>query len=128
MADPSIWKGGTNGVSTADTAEKHGVYFEKGNNERIAGWMQVRYRLHFDENGFARMYFFNTCKDAVRTLPLMMYDKHHVEDLDSSLEDHAADEIRYFCMLNPIAPVMQVDKRVPKHDPLNQFNKKSVLR
>lgn len=51
------------------------------------------------------MYVFNTCKDFIRTIPTLMYDEHKPEDLDSSGEDHAADEWRYFCMSRPIAPV-----------------------
>jgi nitrate reductase beta subunit len=77
--------------------------------------------MKFDENGKAMIYFFNTCKDAIRTIPLMMYDEHKVEDLDSDLEDHACDEVRYFCMMRPIAPRVIETKMKPMHDPLNQY-------
>lgn len=91
VADPSIWDGShdTDGISCAETAESYGIFFEKGNNERIAGWMQVRERLKFDENGKAMLYFFDTCKASVRCFPLMMHDEKRVEDLDTTLEDHA---------------------------------------
>lgn len=120
VADPSIWDG-SHGISAAEEAEKHSLWFEKGVNDRIAGWMQVHERLRFDENGKAMIYFFDTCKDSIRTIPLMMYDEHKPEDLDSDLEDHACDEIRYFCMMRPIAPRKEVIKEKPKYDPLNQF-------
>lgn len=87
VADPSIWDG-SRGISVAEEADKHHLWFEKGINDRIAGWMQVHERLKFDENGFAMMYFFDNCKAAIRTIPLMMYDEHKAEDLDSDLEDH----------------------------------------
>jgi hypothetical protein len=67
------------------------------------------------------IYFFDTCKDSIRTIPLMMYDEHKPEDLDSDLEDHAVDEIRYFCMMRPIAPREIIEKKIPQHDPLNQY-------
>ena len=120
VADPSIWDG-SHGISAAEEAEKHSLWFDKGVNDRIAGWMQVHERLRFDEHGKAMMYIFDTCKDAIRTIPLMMYDEHKAEDLDSDLEDHAVDEIRYFCMMRPIKPRKIEIKEMPAHDPLNQF-------
>ena len=121
VADPSIWDG-SRGISAAEEAEKHQLWFEPGINDRIPGWMQVRERMKFDENGKSMIYFFDTCKAAIRTIPLMMFDEHKVEDLDSDLEDHACDDIRYFCMMRPIAPRQIEIKKKPMHDPLNQFN------
>ena len=120
VADPSIWDA-SRGVSAAEEAEKHQLWFEPGDNERIAGWMQVHERLRFDENGYAMMYFFENCKDAIRTIPLMMYDEHKPEDLDTDLEDHCPDEIRYFSMMRPIAPRSIKEEKKPLYDPLGQF-------
>lgn len=103
IADPAIWDAQT-GQSIAETAAKHQVYFSPGDNKRLAGWMQVHYRLAFDENGIPGMYIFLNCKAAIRTLPLLQYDTQCPEDLDTDGEDHAADEIRYFCMARPIRP------------------------
>lgn len=131
VADPSIWDGShdANGISAADVAEKYHIYFDKGNNERIAGWMQVRERMKFDNEGRAMLYFFDTCKDAIRTMPLMMFDEHRVEDLDTTLEDHACDDIRYMCMTRPIQPRMIEEKKKPISDPLNMFtNNKMKVR
>ena len=83
--------------------------------------MQVHERLKFDENGKAMLYIFENCKHAIRTIPLMMYDEHKPEDLDTDLEDHIADMIRYFCMMRPIAPRIVEEKEIPLYDPLNQF-------
>ena len=119
-ADPSIWDG-SRGVSAAEIADKNGVYFEPGVNDRIPGWMQVRERMKFDENGYPKIYFFNTCKDAIRTIPLMMFDEHKIEDMDSDLEDHFCDSMRYMCMSRPVAPREIVVEKKPYYDPLNQF-------
>ena len=121
VADPSIWAGAENGISRYDTAVRHRVYFEKGNNDRIPGWMQCHYRLAFDENGYPMMYVFNTCRAFIRTVPLLRYDDHVPEDLDSTMEDHAADEWRYFCMLNPMKPSMAAEQQIIFSDPLNQI-------
>ena len=121
VADPSIWAGEETGVSRYNTAEKYGVYFDKGNNDRIPGWMQCHYRLAFDENGYPMMYVFSTCRAFIRTIPLLCYDEHRIEDVDSKMEDHVADEWRYFCMMNPIKPRIKVPEKVILSDPLNQY-------
>lgn len=120
VADPSIWDG-SRGIAVIEEAEKQHLWFEKGINDRIPGWMQVHERLKFDEYGYAMMYFFETCKESIRVIPLMMYDEHRVEDLDTTLEDHIPDSIRYFAMSRPIAPRMIAEKAKPQFDPLNQF-------
>lgn len=120
VADPSCWSR-QGAPSFAEIADKHGIWFEPGNNERIAGWAQVRERMRFDENGKAMIYFFNTCKAITRCLPLMMFDDHYVEDLDSSMEDHCLDEFRYFCMMRPIPQREIKKKKRMMVDPLNQF-------
>lgn len=119
VADPAIWKA-ESGESVEQVAARYGIYFIKGDNARIPGWMQMHYRLAFDDNGYARMYIFNTCKAFIRTIPLMMYDPTHVEDIDTDLEDHVADESRYFCMMNPINPVVRSVSLPLTDDPLNQ--------
>ena len=119
-ADPAIWEAGAEGISIEETMVKNGVYFEKGANARIPGWEQVHYRLSFDENGYPMMYVFTNCKDFIRTIPLMMYDEHKAEDLDTELEDHIADETRYMCMSRPIKPRKPIVARPLLADPLNQ--------
>lgn len=120
VADPSIWDG-SKGISVAEEADKHQLWFDKGINDRVAGWMQIHERMKFDENGKAMLYIFENCKHAIRTIPLMMYDEHKPEDLDTDLEDHISDMIRYFCMMRPIAPRIVEEKEIPLYDPLNQF-------
>ena len=123
VADPAIWDK-SRGESIADTATKYGIYFTPGDNERIAGWMQCHYRLQFDENGYARCYIFKNCAGFIRTIPLLMYDEHKVEDLDTSMEDHIADDWRYMCNSRPVTPLRTVEQPSILNDPLNQFTKK----
>ena len=120
VADPAIWDQ-SRGESIAETAMRYGIYFTPGDNNRIPGWMQVHYRLQFDENGYSRMYVFNNCKAFIRTMPLMMYSETHPEDLDTKLEDHCPDEVRYMCMSRPISPIVPVEPKTIVSDPLNQF-------
>lgn len=120
VADPSIWDS-SRGVSVAESAAKHGIRFTPGDNERIAGWMQVHYRLAFDENGFPMMYVFNNCKAFIRTIPTLQYDDHKVEDLDTDGEDHVADEVRYFCMSRPIKARSTAKRDTYYQSPLNIY-------
>lgn len=120
IADPAIWDAET-GESIADVAAKHQVFFTPGDNKRIAGWMQVHYRLAFDENGYPMMYIFKNCKAFIRTIPLLIYDEHKVEDLDTSMEDHVADEVRYFCMSRPIKPRMATPTDAYNSSPMKMF-------
>ena len=117
IADPAIWDAET-GESIADTAARYGIYFTPGDNHRIPGWMQVHYRLQFDGEGYPRMYVFENCEAFIRTMPLMMYDSARPEDLDTKLEDHCPDEVRYMCMSQPVAPLREM--RAPQRivDPL----------
>lgn len=118
VADPAIWEA-SHGPSIADEAAKHQIYFTPGDHKRLAGWMQVHYRLAFDEDGYPMMYVFDNCKAFIRTMPLLTYSDVKPEDLDTSQEDHVADEVRYMCMLNPISPRESVMARPPAEDPLD---------
>ena len=123
VADPAIWDA-SRGESVADTAARYGVFFTPGDNERIAGWMQCHYRLQFDEDGYPRMYVFNTCRAFIRTIPTLIYDEHRAEDLDTKMEDHVADEWRYFCMSRPIKPIRAVKEQRIIFDPLDMMKRR----
>ena len=119
IADPAIWNStGSSEGSIAEMMERCGVYFEKGKHDRLAGKMQVHYRLAFDSDGLPMIYFFETCKNMIRTLPQLMYDPTRPEDVDTTGEDHLYDELKYFLMSNPIA-VRESQKPKPiEFDPL----------
>lgn len=120
IADPAIWDA-ESGESVADVGEKNQVYFYKGDNKRIPGWMQCHYRFAFDENGFPMFYVFNTCKHFIRTIPLLLYDEHKPEDLDTDGEDHIADAFRYFLMSRPIAPRIAPAEDKFKDNPMHIY-------
>ena len=120
IADPAIWDAET-GESIADVAAKYQVYFTPGDNKRIPGWMQMHYRFAFDQNGFPQMYIFSNCKAFIRTIPLLQYDEHKPEDLDTDGEDHVADEARYFCMSRPIKPILPQEPDPWQQHPANLF-------
>ena len=120
VADPAIWDAEI-GVSVADVAAKYGIYFIPGDHKRLAGLMQCQYRLQFSKDGYPRMYVLDTCKDFIRTLPLLQYDEHKVEDVSTELEDHCYDEFRYFAMQHLISPMEAKPDKKPQSDPLDMF-------
>lgn len=103
------------------TSGSNGSTFRGADNARVAargamgGWDQLRARLDGDEDGRAMLFFFETCIHIIRTLPALQHDQHRPEDLDTDMEDHAADEVRYACMSRPwVKPVPAADKPKPK--------------
>jgi len=118
VADPAIWDA-SRGESVYETALKHRFFSQRGDNRRIAGWMQLHYRLAFDSEGYPGMYVFDTCKGFLRTVPALLYSKTAPEDVDTAQEDHIADETRYFCMSRPIAPRRMEPLGRPQDDPLD---------
>ncbi len=118
VADPSIWDA-SRGDAIIEAADRNFVFFQPGDNKRIPGWMQCHYRLSFGEDGRPMVYFFNTCRDAVRTLPALTYSDTVPEDLDTAEEDHFADSFRYFCMSRPIKPAMSPAGEALSDDPLD---------
>ena len=117
VADPAIWDA-SRGESIYETALKYRIYFVKGDNRRIAGWMQLHYRMSFDGEGYPMLYVFENCRAFIRTVPQLLYSETAPEDVDTAQEDHVADESRYFCMTRPIAPV-RTEARQIADDPLD---------
>ena len=120
VADPSIFDE-SRGESIAAMMAKspNFVYWRKGDNTRLAGKMQYHYRFAFDEEGFPMLQVFDTCKHFIRTIPTLVYDERHVEDIDTTQEDHIYDECRYVLMENPIAPRKNVLQKPVAYDPLD---------
>jgi hypothetical protein len=83
------------------------IQFRRADNKRVArgkalgGWDQLRKRLKGDGEQ-PWLYFFSTCTDSIRTIPVLQHDETKPEDLDTESEDHAADETRYAVMSRPI--------------------------
>lgn len=70
--------------------------------ERVIGWNAVHTYLRWQEDPYGptgytqpMLRVFSTCVNMIRTIPILIHDTHHPEDVDSDGEDHAADELRY---------------------------------
>lgn len=122
LGDPAMWQesgkawGGV-GTPIADQLAEHGWQLIKANNERIAGWQQVRRFLWWEKNDkeeLIRPPMFQvmdgTCPNLIRTLPTQIFSKLNVEDLDSEGEDHPADVLRYALMSRPKPTIIPLDE------------------
>lgn len=114
VADPSMAKedGGPSMSERAWVGAK--LSLMRGDNQRIPGWMQCRFRLDANNELKAPMFF--AFEDQVhfrRTVPALQHDKLKVEDVDSDGEDHIGDEFRYACMSRPLLRAAK-----PKQDDL----------
>jgi hypothetical protein len=79
--------------------------------------MQMHHRFAFDEEGKPMLYIFSTCRNFIRTVPNLVYDETHVEDIDTDGEDHIYDMARYVCMKNPIAPRINKAAEIKPYNP-----------
>jgi hypothetical protein len=94
------------GPSIAERFARAGVEFRRADNRRLGsrgamgGWDLLRQRIQ-GEDGVPMFYTFSTCTELIRTLPILQHDPDRPEDLDTTQEDHAADETRYACASRP---------------------------
>jgi len=80
----------------AEVYERHGVRgLIPAAKERLVGWNGVHFYLRHDESTPPRLRVFRNCANMIRTIPLLQHDALHPEDVDTTGEDHAADELRY---------------------------------
>ncbi len=120
IADPSIFdESRGESIAAMMSRSPHFIYFARGDNTRIAGKMQVHYRLAFDEDGFPGLYVFDTCRNFIRTVPALIYDAVHPEDVDTQGEDHIYDMLRYVLMERPISPPKPAPEALLPDDPLD---------
>lgn len=92
VADPSIFAH-DGGPSIGKRMASRHIYFRPGDNKRVgglgylAGWDALRARL-VGEDDRPFIYWFDSCLNCIRTIPLMQHDEARPEDMDSSGDDH----------------------------------------
>lgn len=95
------------------------IFFRPADNKRtgrqghMGGWDLVRHRLDGEGPERPMLVFFDVCAASIRTIPLLQHDAARVEDVETSSEDHAADELRYACASRPwIKPQPKAEKPI----------------
>jgi hypothetical protein len=114
-ADPSMWTKSTRDevpISSADVYKENGVPLTRAINDRIPGWRRVRELMHVNPmSGQPNLQIFETCTNAIRTVPAQIHDDTRVEDMDTDGEDHLADCVRYGTQQR-----VKVRRRAPKKE------------
>jgi len=64
--------------------------------DRRARWDLMHQYLRWNAEAGPKIKFFETCYNAIRTIPTLIHDDKNPDDVDTDGEDHAADEIGYF--------------------------------
>lgn len=126
VASPDMWQkrgallkseGGFEGESIAELFALSGVPLTPADNSRIAGWQRLRGYLAEGADGLPRWQCFPCCENLIRTLPLLVFDKHNREDAAPG-EDHAPESLRYALMSRPVACAPPAPRQPRPYDPL----------
>jgi hypothetical protein len=108
VLDASTWaKRGDIGPSIAETMIQTGCRWRPSDRtpkSRISGKLEIHKRLKFTDEKKKEpgLRIFSTCRNLIRTLPLLPLDDNNPEDINTDVEDHAYDALRYGCMSRPM--------------------------
>ena len=127
VADTSFWnKAKTERVTPAEIFASKGVPLIQAKKERVNGWKRLREWLHVynaldhvtgDHYKTTNLKIFSNCLKAIESIPSMVHDEIHVEDVADHPLDHVPDALRYWCMSRPQnAPKDDVRPRVERFD------------
>jgi hypothetical protein len=104
VADSSMWAdiglGPEAGKgSPGDVLNRFGLRFRpaaKGPGSRVAGLQLLHTRMAINRStGLPGLVIFRRCRNLIRELPALTFDRSHPEDVDSECSDHAYDSLRY---------------------------------
>lgn len=100
IADSAIFSSRTD-QCIANEFSECGLNFEpchKAPGSRVQSVNLFRNRLmaSLERRDAPGIFWFSTCKNHIRTIPVLQRDKREPEDVDSSQEDHALDTVLYF--------------------------------
>ena len=104
------------GKSQLELFADNGLHFQLADSDRESGWLNLKEWLKpvYDETGetIARVRFFETCPEIIRTLPALQRDKKKPSDCATEPHDitHSPDAIRYLFSRQPKPGIRTPDK------------------
>lgn len=130
--DSSVWsKRGDVGPPIPEIMGQYGCHWQPSDRSpgsRHSGKFEVHRRLRpYEQDGQVRtkLKIFNTCRNLIRTLPMLPLDENDLEDVDTKAEDHAYDALRYGVMSRPIDPIRhEYRKEIERSNYYSPANKK----
>jgi len=108
VLDASTWaKRGDIGPSIAETMIQTGCRWRPSDRtpkSRISGKLEIhkRLKLNDDKKKEPGLRIFANCRNLLRTFPTLPLDDNNPEDINTHVEDHAYDALRYGCMSRPM--------------------------
>lgn len=104
VGDPSMFRKAATGQDIAFQIGQYGVWLTPANNDRVAGWSQIRQMIEADR---LRVWE-DRAPNLIRTLAALRFHEKKKQDVASYQEDHGPDALRYGAMvfyeLPPAAP------------------------
>lgn len=98
---PNYLTGGQ-GPSTAEVFASYKLYVTPGDPSRELKLRQFALRLRLHKDIAPMMQVYDTCKDFIRTIPLLQLDDKNPNDIDTNGDDHGYDDACHICMARPI--------------------------
>jgi len=116
LCDPTCFnkkpdtRGGGQGPSTAEEFACVGVLMEPGDASRHLGWRALHGRLTMPKDAAGKwtgelpmlVAFRGRCPAFCAQMRTLQADPNDVEDVDTRMEDHAADEAKLACLARPV--------------------------
>jgi hypothetical protein len=135
VADPATKaKYGDSGESISETFARPPCHlpFTMGNNDRVNGWQRVRELMRKREDGQPSLIIHPSCRYLIRSISSAVSDKNNPEDVDTHIDDHALDTLRYGAMSRP-APTKKKAQSTSKSfnvqkDRIKEFRRKMSVR
>ena len=123
-APPDLWnRRNDTGKSAAEIFRENGVPLTRSSNSRIPGWYAVQEHLKIEtlkdeQTGEklrrSKLRFFDTCKNILRTLPMIQRDEKNPNDCAKDPHEltHGPDAIRGFCIERTKATKIMTDQEI----------------
>ena len=112
-APPDLWsRQKDTGKSIFELFYDNGIHFIRADNNRQAGWMNMKSWLRADENDHVRLRIARNCPELIRCIPLLQYAPHNSMDCDTEPHDitHAPDALRYLLQSRPMAAKVEKER------------------
>ncbi len=132
VAPPDLWsRQKDSGKSIAELFRDNGILFQKADNNRQAGWVNLKEWLtvYTGEDGgmTSHLRIFDTCGNLTKCVPLLQFDKNNSLDCATEPHDitHAPDALRYMVQSRPRPAKIKDD--IPPENKWLAEHKKALL-
>ena len=138
-APPDLWnRRNDTGKSAYEIFRENDVKLTKSSNDRIVGWYAVQEHLKIvkqkdEQTGKeirrSKLRIFNTCRNLIRTLPVVQRDEKNPNDVAKNPHEltHAPDAIRGFCIERTKATRIMTEEELRYEESRKQRRRLGIL-